>query len=120
MARTVLRPGFDQLTPAVLLEEPTNRFATEGNPNLAQETAWGIDVGFDQKIGDRGIFGFNFFNRNIRDKIELAGTGRTTNFPPATSLAKILEAPTRSARLSLSRTLVTHEPTVSRSISIRR
>ena len=81
VARTVLRPAFDQLTPAVLLEEPTDRFATEGNPDLAQETAWGIDVGFDQKFGDRGIFGFNFFNRNIKDKIELAGTGRTTNFP---------------------------------------
>jgi outer membrane receptor protein involved in Fe transport len=81
VARTVLRPGFDQLTPAVLLEEPTGRFATEGNPDLAQETAWGIDVGFDQKIGDRGILGFNFFNRNIKDKIELAGTGRTTAFP---------------------------------------
>ncbi len=81
VARTVLRPAFDQLTPAVLIEEPTDRFATQGNPELAQETAWGIDVGFDQKIGDRGVLGFNFFNRNIKDKIELAGTGRTTNFP---------------------------------------
>ena len=81
VARTVLRPAFDQLTPAVLTEEPTDRFATEGNPDLAQETAWGIDVGFDQKLGDRGVLGFNFFNRAIKDKIELAGTGRTTNFP---------------------------------------
>lgn len=82
VARTVLRPGFDQLTPAILLQDPTDRFATEGNPDLAQETAWGIDVGFDQKIGDRGILGFNFFNRNIKDKIELVGTGRTTAFGP--------------------------------------
>ncbi len=80
VARTVLRPAFDQLTPAVLIEEPTDRFATQGNPELAQETAWGIDVGFDQKIGDRGVLGFNFFNRNIKDKIELAGTGRRRTF----------------------------------------
>ncbi|HEX2841022.1 TonB-dependent receptor plug domain-containing protein [Hyphomicrobium sp.] len=75
VARTVLRPSFDMLTPADLEEEPTDEFATRGNPNLQQETAWGIDVGFDQKIGDRGILGFNFFNRAIKDKIELVGDG---------------------------------------------
>jgi outer membrane receptor protein involved in Fe transport len=74
-----LRPSFDQLTPALLIEEPTDRFATEGNPNLEPETAWGIDVGFDQKIGERGVLGFNFFNRDIRDKIELVGTGQLTD-----------------------------------------
>jgi outer membrane receptor protein involved in Fe transport len=79
VARTVLRPSFDQLTPALLIEEPTDRFATEGNPNLEPETAWGIDVGFDQKIGERGVLGFNFFNRDIRDKIELVGTGQLTD-----------------------------------------
>jgi outer membrane receptor protein involved in Fe transport len=79
VARTVLRPAFDQLTPAVLIQDPTDRFATQGNPDLAQETAWGIDVGFDQKFGDRGIFGFNFFNRDIKDKIELVGTGAVTD-----------------------------------------
>lgn len=80
-ARTVLRPSFDMLTPAVLNEEPTDFTATRGNPDLDQETAWGIDVGFDQKLGDRGIFGFNFFNRDIRDKIELRATGETTADP---------------------------------------
>jgi outer membrane receptor protein involved in Fe transport len=69
VARTVLRPTFDQLTPALLIEEPTDQFATEGNPNLEPETAWGIDVGFDQRIGERGVLGFNFFNRDIKDKI---------------------------------------------------
>lgn len=78
VARTVLRPSFDMLTPATLLEEPTDQTATRGNPNLQQETAWGIDAGFDQKIGDRGIFGFNFFNRDISKKIELAGSGELT------------------------------------------
>lgn len=79
VARTVLRPGFDMLTPAVLTEEPTDYTATRGNPNLEQETAWGIDAGFDQKLGERGIFGFNFFNRDIRDKIELRPTGLKTD-----------------------------------------
>lgn len=78
VARTVLRPSFDMLTPATLIEEPTDQTATRGNPFLEQETAWGIDAGFDQRIGDRGIFGFNFFNRDIRKKIELAGTGELT------------------------------------------
>jgi outer membrane receptor for ferrienterochelin and colicins len=78
VARTVLRPSFDMLTPAVLTEEPTDFTATRGNPDLEQETAWGIDAGFDQKLGDRGIFGFNFFNRDIRDKIELRPTGLRT------------------------------------------
>jgi outer membrane receptor protein involved in Fe transport len=73
-ARTVLRPSFDMLTPATIGEDPTDDTATRGNPNLRQETAWGIDVGFDQKLGDRGIFGFNFFNRQIKDKIELEGS----------------------------------------------
>lgn len=75
VARTVLRPSFDMLTPADLSEEPTDTYATRGNPDLEQETAWGIDVGFDQKIGDRGILGFNFFNRDIKDKIDLVGDG---------------------------------------------
>ncbi|MBY0226264.1 MAG: TonB-dependent receptor [Hyphomicrobium sp.] len=73
VARTVLRPSFDQLTPFIVLEEPNDDSATIGNPNLRQETAWGVDAGFDQKLGERGILGFNFFNRAIKDKIELVG-----------------------------------------------
>jgi outer membrane receptor protein involved in Fe transport len=76
VARTVLRPSFDMLTPGTLAEEPTDDTATRGNPNLKQETAWGIDAGFDQKLGDRGIFGFNVFNREIKDKIELEGSAQ--------------------------------------------
>jgi outer membrane receptor protein involved in Fe transport len=79
LARTVLRPSFDQLTPSFLEEQPNDDSAIQGNPNLNQETAWGIDAGFDQKIGDRGVFGFNVFNRNIKDKIELVGTGAVVN-----------------------------------------
>ena len=77
VARTVRRPSFDMLTAAYQIDEPVDEKATLGNPNLDQETAWGIDAGFDQKIGDRGIFGFNFFNRQIKDKIDIVGTGET-------------------------------------------
>lgn len=75
VARTVRRPSFDMLTPGHFFEEPSSSTSLTGNPNLDQETAWGFDAGFDQKFGDRGILGFNFFNRDIRNKIEyVAGT----------------------------------------------
>jgi outer membrane receptor protein involved in Fe transport len=80
VARTVRRPSFDMLTAAYQIDEPVDEKAILGNPNLEQETAWGIDAGFDQKIGDRGIFGFNFFNRKISNKIDLVGTGETLPF----------------------------------------
>ncbi len=80
VARTVRRPSFDMLTAAYQIDEPVDEKAILGNPNLKQETAWGIDAGFDQKIGDRGIFGFNVFNRKIKDKIDLVGTGETLPF----------------------------------------
>ena len=75
LARTVRRPTFDSLIPATLEEEPTDDYATIGNPDLKQETAWGIDTGFEQKLGDLGVFGFNYFNREINDVIDLVGTG---------------------------------------------
>lgn len=77
VARTTLRPSFDMLTPVEIEDEPSDDYATIGNPDLEQETAWGIDVGFDQKLGERGIFGFNFFNRQIKDKIELFDIANT-------------------------------------------
>lgn len=78
-AKTVLRPSFDQLTPAIIEDDPVDDKATGGNPNLDIESAWGFDAGFDQKLGERGIFGFNFFNRDIKDKIELIDSGTTTS-----------------------------------------
>ena len=65
---------------AIRSTSPSTTRPSLGNPNLKQETAWGIDAGFDQKIGDRGIFGFNVFNRKIKDKIDLVGTGEALPF----------------------------------------
>jgi len=74
LARTVRRPDFSFLTPA-LLEDEIAENDLLGNPLLEPETAWGIDLGYERRIGRRGIFGINFFYRDVEDKIELTSTG---------------------------------------------
>jgi outer membrane receptor protein involved in Fe transport len=74
VARTVRRPGFGQLSPAVLLGEyGDNDFV--GNPDLKPETAWGLDVGYERRLGRRGVAGVNVFYRKVSDLIEVANTG---------------------------------------------
>lgn len=75
VARTVRRPNFDQLSPALLEEEPTEDNDLVGNPNLKPESAWGVDLGFEQRLGRRGVAGVNVFYRDIQDRIELTSTG---------------------------------------------
>jgi outer membrane receptor protein involved in Fe transport len=74
-ARTVRRPSFDQLTPALLEEEPTEDNDLVGNPSLKPESAWGFDLGYEHRIGRRGVAGINFFYRDVSNRIELASTG---------------------------------------------
>ena len=75
-ARTLRRPGFDQLTPFIDEEEPDDDSATRGNPELENETAWGIDLGYERLFADgQGIAGVNLFYRSIDDLIELRNTG---------------------------------------------
>ena len=74
LARTVRRPNFDFISPAVLEGEyGDNDFL--GNPNLEPETAWGADLGFEHRMGRRGVLGVNLFYRDITDLIELVNTG---------------------------------------------
>ncbi|MBA4807239.1 TonB-dependent receptor [Brevundimonas sp.] len=74
VARTVRRPNFDYISPAVLEGEyGDNDFI--GNPDLEPETAWGVDFGFERRLGRRGVFGVNAFYRDITDLIELTNTG---------------------------------------------
>ncbi|MFZ5703309.1 MAG: TonB-dependent receptor domain-containing protein, partial [Pseudomonadota bacterium] len=47
-----------------------------GNPQLDPETAWGIDLGYERRIGRGGIVGINFFYRDVQNLIELTNTGR--------------------------------------------
>ncbi|UJB19472.1 MULTISPECIES: TonB-dependent receptor plug domain-containing protein [Lysobacter] len=81
IARTVRRPDFNQLLPMTLEEEyGDNDFL--GNPELRPETAWGLDLGYEHRLGQRGVVGLNLFYRKVRDLIEIVGTGR----PSATAL----------------------------------
>jgi outer membrane receptor protein involved in Fe transport len=76
VARTVRRPSIDQLIPAFELEAPGDEDVTTGNPDLSFETSVGFDLGYEHRIGKRGIFGVNFFYRDISDLIALVNTGQ--------------------------------------------
>ncbi len=74
VARTVRRPDFNFISPALLEGEyGDNDFL--GNPNLDPETSWGADLGFEHRIGRRGVIGINVFYRDVTDLIELVNTG---------------------------------------------
>lgn len=74
IARTARRPGFDQISPALLTGELGDNDLL-GNPDLDPEDAWGLDLGFEQRLGSDGIVGVNLFYRAIKDLIEIANTG---------------------------------------------
>jgi outer membrane receptor protein involved in Fe transport len=70
VARTLRRPQFDYLSPALLEEEyGDNDFL--GNPLLAPETAWGGDLGYEHRLGRTGVIGVNLFYRKVKDLQEL-------------------------------------------------
>jgi outer membrane receptor protein involved in Fe transport len=74
VARTVRRPNFDQLSPATL-EEEVGDSDFLGNPDLESESAWGADLGFERRLGRRGVVGLNAFYRDVTDLIENVNTG---------------------------------------------
>jgi outer membrane receptor protein involved in Fe transport len=74
VARTVRRPDFDDLAP-VTLEEERGDNDFRGNPLLEPETAWGVDLGFERRLGRRGVIGVNAFYRDVTDLIEDINTG---------------------------------------------
>jgi outer membrane receptor protein involved in Fe transport len=72
-ARTVRNPSFTFLSPATLEEElGDNDFL--GNPLLEPETAWGLDIGYERRLGRTGVFGVNVFYRDVSDLIEVFNT----------------------------------------------
>ncbi|TDR47672.1 outer membrane receptor for ferrienterochelin and colicin [Tahibacter aquaticus] len=74
VARSVRRPNFNFLLPNLREGEyGDNDFF--GNPALAQEKAWGLDLGFEHRLGKRGVVGVNLFYRDVRDLIEIVNTG---------------------------------------------
>lgn len=70
-ARTVRRPSLDQIVPFEDEESPGDDDITIGNPFLSQETAYGYDIGYEHRIGERGIIGVNYFHRDVSDLISL-------------------------------------------------
>lgn len=74
IARTSRRPDFNFIAP-VLLEEEVADNDLLGNPDLQPETSWGVDLGYEHRLGARGIAGVNFFYRDVTDLIELTNTG---------------------------------------------
>lgn len=72
--RTVRRPRFDYISPA-LLEAELGDNDLLGNPLLRPETAWGGDLGYEHRLGRTGVIGVNVFYRSVRDLVELANTG---------------------------------------------
>lgn len=73
-ARTARRPSLDQLVPFEDEEAPGDDDITIGNPNLGIETAWGYDIGYEHRIGERGVIGFNYFHRDVSNLISLVRT----------------------------------------------
>lgn len=74
-ARTQRRPDYSFLAPYIADEEPADEDALRGNPLLESEKSSGFDVGYEHRIGARGVFGVNVFYREIEDLIELVDTG---------------------------------------------
>jgi outer membrane receptor protein involved in Fe transport len=86
VARTVRRPSYDLLAPFIADEEPADEDALRGNPLLQNETSVGYDLGYEHRLGQRGIFGINAFYRDIDGLIETVDTGLEVNEdgdPPA-------------------------------------
>ena len=74
LARTLKRPNFNELLPALLDGEfGDNDYI--GNPELDPETANGLDLGFEHRLGRKGVGGVNFFYRDVKDLIEIVNTG---------------------------------------------
>ncbi len=74
LAKTVKRPNFNELIPALLDGEYGDNDYI-GNPELEPETATGLDLGFEHRLGSKGVVGVNFFYRKVKDLIELVNTG---------------------------------------------
>ena len=78
LSRSLRRPGFNQVLP-VLLEAEYGDNDFIGNPLLEPETANGIDLGFERRLGLDGIVGVNLFYRDVQNLIEVVNTGEPSD-----------------------------------------
>jgi outer membrane receptor protein involved in Fe transport len=74
LARSIKRPNFNELVPALLDGEYGDNDYV-GNPLLKPESASGLDLGYERRLGRQGVVGVNLFYRKIKDLIELTNTG---------------------------------------------
>ncbi len=74
LARSVKRPNFNELIPALLDGEYGDNDYI-GNPGLEMESADGVDLGYERRLGRLGVIGVNLFYRKIENLIELTNTG---------------------------------------------
>jgi outer membrane receptor protein involved in Fe transport len=83
VARTVRRPNFNFISPA-LLEAELGDNDLLGNPLLEPETAVGFDIGLEHSIGGSGIVGINYFHRDVSNLVEVDNTGAEGSEGPGT------------------------------------
>jgi outer membrane receptor protein involved in Fe transport len=77
VARSVRRPSFRFIMPSLFEGEfGDNDF--QGNPLLDPETAWGVDLGWEHRLGRVGVVGINVFYRDVTDVLEIFNTGELT------------------------------------------
>ncbi len=74
LAGSVKRPNFNELIPALLDGEYGDNDYV-GNPLLKPESASGLDLGYERRLGNHGVVGVNLFYRRIKNLIELTNTG---------------------------------------------
>lgn len=98
---TVVRPNFDQLSPAVTLASTTE--ASLGNPALNPMRAHNLDVGVEQLLGNDGAVSAYVFHKDIKDftyATNLAGTGPWTGYTSVTGYANGPKARVQGLELS--------------------
>ena len=81
LGRTVRRPNFDNLQPLLLADEFGDDQDLIGNPDLKPETAWGLDIGYERRLGAKGVVGINAFYRKVSDLVEYSAIPDGDNDP---------------------------------------
>ena len=105
---TVVRPNFDQLSPAITLASTTE--ATVGNPQLQPLRAHNLDLGVERLMGSDGAVSAYVFHKDIQDftyATNLAGTGPWTGYTSVTGYANGAKARVQRARKRLREKLTT-------------
>lgn len=83
LARTVRNPSLQLLSPALLEAElGDNDFV--GSATLQPESAFGVDLGYERRLGRTGVVGLNFFFRDVTDVLEVFSTGAEGSEGPGT------------------------------------